>query len=341
MLFCELVKHDVFSRFVVNVIVGALRCEAYSQPYLLHVTEVPKTNHQTIAKVFTEALSVLWPSGILYEKVFLLVTDGAAYMLKAGAHLQTLYPKMIHLTCIAHAFHRVAETIRFQFDLVDQLISTVKKIFLKSPARVQKLKELYPNLPLPPKPIVIRWGTWLEACEYYSDHFSEIKNIIEQLDEDSAAVSKGKRLFRENADDLITQLCSLKQNYVFLKNSITSLEKQGMSLTQSLKIVKETINQMTSVPDTVVRQTLQTILQKNPGLKAVTALSEIDMSVVKQFDQLKDMSPTELACFKYASLVSVDVERSFSIYKNMLADNRRRFTIENLRMHMVICCKKK
>ena len=34
--------------------------------------------------------------------------------------------------------------------------------------------------------------------------------------------------------------------------------------------------------------------------------------------------------FKYAPISSVDVERRFSIYKNMLADNRRLFLFENL-----------
>ena len=33
-------------------------------------------------------------------------------MIKAGEGLSVSYPKMIHVTCVAHALHRVCETIR-------------------------------------------------------------------------------------------------------------------------------------------------------------------------------------------------------------------------------------
>jgi hypothetical protein len=42
--------------------------------------------------------------------------------------------------------------------------------------------------------------------------------------------------------------------------------------------------------------------------------------------------------FKYAPIASVDVEISFSKHKNMLADNWRSFTFENLRMFTGIYC---
>jgi len=36
-------------------------------------------------------------------------------MVKAGKALQVFYPKMIHVTCLTHAFHQVAKIIRFEF----------------------------------------------------------------------------------------------------------------------------------------------------------------------------------------------------------------------------------
>jgi hypothetical protein len=47
------------------------------------------------------------------------------------------------------------------------------------------------------------------------------------------------------------------------------------------------------------------------------------------------LTSSDLVYFKYAPIASVDVERSFSKYKNVLADNRRSFTFENLRMFTV------
>jgi len=54
--------------------------------------------------------------------------------------------------------------------------------------------------------------------------------------------------------------------------------------------------------------------------------------------QLEDLyqDPTILSCFKYAPITSVDVKRSFSVFKNMLTDKRHSFTEEKLEMHMII-----
>jgi hypothetical protein len=41
----------------------------------------------------------------------LLVTDAAPYMKKAAKGLQMLYPKIIHITYLAHALHRFAEEV--------------------------------------------------------------------------------------------------------------------------------------------------------------------------------------------------------------------------------------
>jgi len=46
--------------------------------------------------------------------------------------------------------------------------------------------------------------------------------------------------------------------------------------------------------------------------------------------------PTILSCFKYASIASIDVECSFSVFKNMLTDKRHGFIEEKLEMHMII-----
>jgi len=54
-------------------------------------------------------------------------------MMNAGKVLKLLYPKMKHVTCLAHALYRVAEEIRNIFPKVDDFISNAKKIFLKAP----------------------------------------------------------------------------------------------------------------------------------------------------------------------------------------------------------------
>ena len=41
---------------------------------------------------------------------------------------------------------------------------------------------------------------------------------------------------------------------------------------------------------------------------------------------------------RFAPLVSCDVERSFSMFKNVLSDNRKKFTVENLEKFLVVHC---
>lgn len=52
----------------------------------------------------------------------------------------------------------------------------------------------------------------------------------------------------------------------------------------------------------------------------------------------EDFSNDDLIYFKYAPISSVDVERSLSVYKNMLADNRRCFKFENLSKSLIVNC---
>jgi len=57
----------------------------------------------------------------------------------------------------------------------------------------------------------------------------------------------------------------------------------------------------------------------------------------ENFDGLpENMNINNLIYFKYPPITSVDVERSFSMYKNMLTDNRRAFKFENIRKCLII-----
>jgi hypothetical protein len=79
--------------------------------------------------------------------------------LKQLLQLKFLYSKLVHITCLSHGIHRVAETIRSNFPKIDKLIARVKQIFLKAPSRILLFKEEAPSINLPPHPIVTRWGT--------------------------------------------------------------------------------------------------------------------------------------------------------------------------------------
>lgn len=89
--------------------------------------------------------------------------------------------------CVAHEFHRAAETVRLQFLIVDLLIATVKKIFLKAPSRILKVKELYKEFIYKINKYTYLWHplnlSLLRVIygqkQYISDNFEQIKNVQE------------------------------------------------------------------------------------------------------------------------------------------------------------------
>ena len=125
--------------------------------YLRNMALLDSVNYSTIA-AFNESLLQFWPDQILYHNILVVITDDAPYMLKAMLGLNVLYPKMIHITCIAHGLHRVAELIQHNYSEVNQFISAAKTVFVKVPLRVQKFRNSYPGVPLP---VITRWITWL------------------------------------------------------------------------------------------------------------------------------------------------------------------------------------
>ena len=198
---------DAVGRYVANVVVGVLREDRPGEKFLISCEALERTNHSTIAVTFDNALNLLWPEGVKRENVLLLVTDAAPYMVKAGKGLQLLYPKMIHVTCIAHALHRVAEEIRGNYPDVDKLIATVKKTFIKAPLRVQKFKEIASSVPLPPEPILTRWGTWLNAANYYCTNYNVIEDIVNEFNEgEASSIKTAKTLFSSSTSLILSPI---------------------------------------------------------------------------------------------------------------------------------------
>jgi len=74
--------------------------------------------------LFDKAMGILWPEGVQYDNVLLFVSDAAPYMMKAGKCINFLYSKCIHLTCIVHAFYRIAEKVRDEFSEVDKIVAS-------------------------------------------------------------------------------------------------------------------------------------------------------------------------------------------------------------------------
>jgi len=54
------------------------------------------------------------------------------------------------------------------------------------PSRISIFKEEMNDIPLPPVPVLTRWGTWVYASLYYAVYFTKYKKVIERLAMDDA-----------------------------------------------------------------------------------------------------------------------------------------------------------
>jgi hypothetical protein len=209
--------------------------------------QLNKTNAVTISQFITEELARFFlPNVEPKNKILLMLSDAVPYMVKAASNINFFYEKLIHCTCLAHDINRIAETLRLQFPLVNELVKSGKKIFVKAHLRVQHFKRALPNVSLPPEPVLTRWGTWLDAAVYYANNFQDFKKIVlDFTDTTTKAITDYKDVMQRQ--ELQNNLVFIKANYNFMSKTIEHLEKQQLLLTESIKII-EKFKERISVP---------------------------------------------------------------------------------------------
>jgi len=115
-----------------------------------------------------------------------------------------------------------------------------------------------------------------------------------------------------------------------------------MPLAESLSIVDNVQTQLKSIqgePGKKVYEKMENVLSKNIGLKTLNQISSILSGSISTMDGLpEDLTINDLIFYKYTPITSVDVERSFSAYKNLLSHNRRSFKLENIKKYLIIQC---
>lgn len=142
-------------------------------------------------------------------------------------------------------------------------------------------------------------------------------------------------------NNLPCNLTFIKLNFGFLPEYIKRSEKNGSKLSDSLKVVEDAKNKIGDLHcakgKIIVNKLNDDVLTKYPGYKALLKISKILSGEVEDIEGLpEDFTNDDLIYFQYAPISSVDVKRKFSVYKNLLSSNRRRFTFENIRKNLII-----
>ncbi|KAJ4448965.1 hypothetical protein ANN_00357 [Periplaneta americana] len=128
---------------------------------------------------------------------------------------------------------------------------------------------MYPEIPLPPKPILTRWGTWLEAVEYYAEHIDSINNVLLALDsEDAVSIDTAKTVTCDIS--VKNDLAHIQHTFSCIIKTLKSLQNRHLSLSESFEIINSTVEQLNrgrgKVAD-AVRAKVDTVLSKTLDMK--------------------------------------------------------------------------
>lgn len=104
---------------IANLLIGKLDGTP-SKSYLVACKELESTNYETICQFINSSLKI-FPG--IEQKVLLLISDAGTYMIIAAKTLKIFFPKLIHITCMAHAVNRVLEKIRELYPDINKLIN--------------------------------------------------------------------------------------------------------------------------------------------------------------------------------------------------------------------------
>ena len=313
---------DPDSRQCVNVLVGILDGTP-RKPMLINVEFVQKTNYETIQSVILNSCSILWPGKNRYPELHLILSDQATYMTKAVEEMkkiQVMYPNLHHITCLAHAINRVADSIQKDHILINKWVINWKKFFANSSKRKMIFKKKT-KLKLPPVPVVCRWGTWLNSVNYHMNNYEKLKTfILDFQSQDKSKVNSIKILKKiaSGSNQMIAKNLYNMRKLVKIPLLIRKLENQRISMEDQLNVLED-LKEIISDKPTYLKK-LNDSLAKNPDLIPFTSV----------------IDPRKRIEREYCPLVTVDVERSFSRFKDLLTSKRRRLTEDNIKHHMII-----
>ena len=234
-------------------------------------------------------------------------------MIVAGITLPSLYPKLFHVTCVAHLLHNCAMKIKSPFEDVDQLIGKVKAVTIKNKTRPAK----FSAIGYPPQPDPARWESWLYAALHCAKNLPEVEAIVESFVGSGILVTQAKVSLQKSG--LAGQLLKIKDQYECLVKLIEKME----SAKYTIKEVVQAIQELDFGEDTCkINQYTKKRMQNN------------DISEIINMER-QDISPAVYHMLQNAQPTSASVQRSFSMLKKLLAKDRN-FKVENVRHYMIL-----
>lgn len=298
---------DILKRKVVNTIVVPLTGKS-ERPLLYDTEFVDSANKASLSAIVNRVAMSISSDSSLFK---LLVTDQCRTNIAVGRDLKVFYKDFLHITCLAHGVHLLCETIREHFDKANTFVSHMKNVMSNSRARVERYRELTGE-PLPPKPVVTRWGTFLTTAFYHYKHLQKVSSFVSELKGKSTDVKTLKTLVCD--PELEDQLREINR-FSEVPELIERLESRSITMSEQLSIV----DSIRAVLSGDLLERFEGILENNPDFRSLEVLSEKDSRV-----------------FHSAVLCNAEVERSFSLLKNIVSERRCNLSESNVKKYLSI-----
>ena len=141
----------------------------------------------------------------------------------------TLYPNLFRVTCVAHMLHNCSEKIRAYYTDVDQLIAWTKTATVKNKTRRNKFEDI----DMPPETALTRWGTWLEAANYYAENLVQVLRIVNSFEGNGILVRKAKDAV--NDEGVARSLATIQRDYSNIPKMIKKVESSKYTMLEAYK----------------------------------------------------------------------------------------------------------
>ena len=212
-----------------NILVGSLETPHVSYLYDCQPLKCAP-NSNIIAQAVDDTVRNL---GINRSFFCLVLSDAVKYTIAAGIRLKSLYPKLLHVSNVAHLLHNCAMKIKSHFEDVNQLIAKIKAVTIKNKTRQAK----FSAIGYPPQLVLTRWGSCLNAALYYAKNLPEVKAIVESFVGSGILVTQAKVSLQKRG--LAGQLLKIKDQYECLVKLIEKMESAKYTIKEVVQAMQE------------------------------------------------------------------------------------------------------
>ena len=154
-----------------------------------------------------------------------------------------------------------------------------------------------------------------------------VKKFVEGMEDDSQAILEAKKLFQDPY--IPAQLTIIKATFPLLVRTISSLQER-LPLVKSVELVQKLQGTLTLEP---FAGKLKAVLQKNPSYEK---MEKIAKALQGSEEEILGQNPNVTTNMANAPIVTCDVERTFSVLKDINTPKRARLTEDHIKDVLMI-----